>query len=223
MGHRIVSRCGMSLAPRRVGLTGEAIAGVALRILERDGPEALSMRKLALDLDVTPATIYWHVGNRDEVVAAALELFRSRNRPAKPRGVHGRSRIVSILRQIRAEAVEHAQVFRAAYAAGLTGRLELPWQQLLARELLDTALSPGEAADVLRGLLYTVAGFLAMGSESSRETIGNAEAWAKLADGSIDETLRARMATTEPDDVVFERTITALVDALVPAENGATR
>src|SRR5579864_8525771 len=130
MDHRIVSRCGMSLAPRRVGLTGEAIAGGALRILEREGPEVLSMRKLALDLDVTPATIYWHVGNRDEVVAAALELFRTRNRPAKPGGVYRRSRIVSILHQIRAEAVGHAQVFRAAYAGGLTGSLQLPWQEL---------------------------------------------------------------------------------------------
>lgn len=212
----------MSSAPRRVGLTREGIALVALRILERDGPEALTMRKLALDLDVTPATIYWHVGNRGEVVAAALELFRTRYRPARPRGAHRRSRIVSLLRQIRVEAVEHAQVFRAAYAAGLIGWLQLPWHQLLANELLDTRLSPSEAADVLRGLVYTVAGFLATGSESSREAIGHFEAWAKLSDGSIYDTFRARMATAEADDAVFERTITALVDALVPTESGAT-
>ena len=213
----------MSLPPRRVGLTREVIAGVALRILERDGPEALSMRKLALDLDVTPATIYWHVGNRDEVVAAAVEVFRARNRPAEPRGTDRRSRVVSTLRQIRAEAVGHAQVFRAAYAAGLIGWLQLPWQELLARELLDTALSPGEAADVLRGLLYTVAGFLATEAENRREAIGNADAWAKVAEGSIDETLRARMADADVDEVVFGRTITALVHALVPAESGARR
>ncbi|MHB8464343.1 MAG: hypothetical protein ACYDD7_05840, partial [Acidimicrobiales bacterium] len=163
----------------------------------------------------------WHVGNREEVVAAAMERFRTLHRPAKPRGACRRSRVVSILRQIRAEAVEHAQVFRTAYAAGLIGWLQLPWQQLLARELLETALSPSEAADVLRGLIYTVAGFLAMGSESSREAIGNAEAWTKLAHGSIDEALRARMATVEADDAVFERTITAVVDALVPAESAA--
>ncbi|MER8182250.1 TetR/AcrR family transcriptional regulator C-terminal domain-containing protein [Kitasatospora sp. NPDC094015] len=50
------------------GLTRESIALAALRVLERDGIDGLSMRKVAADLGVKAASLYWHVRNKEELL-----------------------------------------------------------------------------------------------------------------------------------------------------------
>ena len=61
---------------RRAGLDQADMVAVALRLVEREGPAALTMRRLAAELDVTTNTVYWHVGSRDELIA---EVIRSRS------------------------------------------------------------------------------------------------------------------------------------------------
>ncbi|HEX4776687.1 MAG TPA: TetR family transcriptional regulator, partial [Acidimicrobiia bacterium] len=51
---------------RRAGVTKERIVDEALGIVERDGVDQLSMRKLAAQLGVQPTSIYWHVGGREQ-------------------------------------------------------------------------------------------------------------------------------------------------------------
>lgn len=45
--------------------TAERIAHVALAILEKEGPEAVSMRRVAHAVGITPMAIYHHFPNRD--------------------------------------------------------------------------------------------------------------------------------------------------------------
>lgn len=208
----------MPTATTRAGVTREQIADAALAIVERDGAEALSMRKLAAELGVTSTTIYWHIGGRDEVLLAALERFRERHRPRRVGGATSRQRIASILRHLHDEALEHANVFSLAYDVGMTGRLQLPWQRLLAGELLASGLEPRAAADALRGLLYTVGGFIVIALRRAEEATGSEQAWADLDDPGVDPALQARMARPPDAAAVFTRTVTALVEGLVPEE-----
>ena len=53
------------------------------------GPAALTMRRLATELDVGTPTIYWHVGSRDELVAA---IVRTQSERLAERPVAGRDR-----------------------------------------------------------------------------------------------------------------------------------
>ena len=53
----------------------ERIVAAARGIVESDGVDALSMRKLAAELDVAHTAIYWHVGGRDELVGAVVDAF----------------------------------------------------------------------------------------------------------------------------------------------------
>jgi AcrR family transcriptional regulator len=48
--------------------TSERIAHVALSILEKEGPEAVSMRRVARAVGVTPMAIYHHFPNRDALL-----------------------------------------------------------------------------------------------------------------------------------------------------------
>lgn len=48
--------------------TAERIAQVALQILEAEGPEAVSMRRIAKAVGITPMAIYYHFPNRDALL-----------------------------------------------------------------------------------------------------------------------------------------------------------
>ena len=56
------------------GLTREAIVAEALRILDDDGRDALTMRRLATALDIEAPSLYAHIRGKDELVDAVLDL-----------------------------------------------------------------------------------------------------------------------------------------------------
>jgi AcrR family transcriptional regulator len=57
----------------RSALTREQIVAEAVRLLDAEGVEALSMRKLAAGLGVGTTSLYWHVANRDELLELVID------------------------------------------------------------------------------------------------------------------------------------------------------
>src|SRR6187397_1873158 len=55
------------------GLTRESIIATALSILDADGRDALTMRRLATALDVEAPSLYAHLQGKDELVNAVLD------------------------------------------------------------------------------------------------------------------------------------------------------
>jgi AcrR family transcriptional regulator len=53
--------------------TAAKIASVTLRILEKDGPEAVSMRRVASVVGITPMAIYRHFPSREDLLHCATE------------------------------------------------------------------------------------------------------------------------------------------------------
>jgi TetR/AcrR family tetracycline transcriptional repressor len=51
-----------------VPLTREAVVTAAVRLLRQDGLDALSLRKLAAELQVSAPTLYWHVRSKRELL-----------------------------------------------------------------------------------------------------------------------------------------------------------
>ena len=62
------------MAPRpragseQTALTQDALVQAALVVLERDGLDALSMRRVAAELGLQAASLYWHVRNKEELL-----------------------------------------------------------------------------------------------------------------------------------------------------------
>jgi AcrR family transcriptional regulator len=54
-------------------LTRDAIVEAALALLERDGLQGLSMRRLAQELGAGAASLYWHVGDKEELLSLLLD------------------------------------------------------------------------------------------------------------------------------------------------------
>ena len=69
-------RAARERAPR-TPLTQRAIVDAALRVLKRPGSEGLSMRRVAEELGTGPASLYWHVANKDELINLLIDRVAS--------------------------------------------------------------------------------------------------------------------------------------------------
>jgi AcrR family transcriptional regulator len=51
-------------------LSRAAIVERALTVMDVEGPDAVTIRRIAQEFGVTPMALYWHVANKDELLAA---------------------------------------------------------------------------------------------------------------------------------------------------------
>src|SRR5215467_4044900 len=131
----------MSMATtRRKPLSRERILATALVLVDEEGLEALSMRKLGQALGYEAMSLYNHVANKDDLLDGILDLVLAEMEPPAPNGG---------LPAIRAAAISaHEALRRHPWAAGLL--------------MTPTRVRPGrlEFMDGLLGALRT-AGFSA--------------------------------------------------------------
>lgn len=57
----------------RVSLTRDQVVDAAVRLLDAEGYQALSMRRVAQELGVGTMSIYWHVADRDELLDLVMD------------------------------------------------------------------------------------------------------------------------------------------------------
>jgi AcrR family transcriptional regulator len=57
----------------REKLDRDAVVAHALALADADGLEAVTIRRLAMDLGVTPMALYWHFRNKEELLDALVE------------------------------------------------------------------------------------------------------------------------------------------------------
>ena len=68
-------------------VTVDKVLATAMRMIENDGVDAFSMRKLAAELGVGTPTVYWHVGNRDELFNRLIEEITEKLAGSHPSAV----------------------------------------------------------------------------------------------------------------------------------------
>ena len=59
--------------PKPATMSFERIVDTARSLVKAGGADSLSMRKLSAELGVAPTAIYWHVGDRAELLNAVLD------------------------------------------------------------------------------------------------------------------------------------------------------
>ena len=103
----------------------EEVVDAAERILEAEGPDAVTMRRLAAALDVRAPSLYKHVPDKAAVEAALVEEALAETGTVLHQAVAGvgppgsRDVIEALLAAYRAEAVAHPHLYRLV----TTGRL----------------------------------------------------------------------------------------------------
>lgn len=92
----------------RTTLTRDRIVTEALRLLDTEGIEALSMRKLAAALEAGTTSLYWHVANRDELIELVIDAVYGEIDVPEPGGAQDwRQAVRQVARDMRATVVRH--------------------------------------------------------------------------------------------------------------------
>lgn len=92
---------------RRMKLGREEIVDAALALLDEKGLEALSMRALAARLGVQASALYWHVGDKAELVSLMAAGFYRGAITAVPGGIGWREWLLAFGHAFRASLLGH--------------------------------------------------------------------------------------------------------------------
>ena len=204
---------------RRTGLDRADVVAAALDLVEREGAAALTMRALATDLGVGTPTIYWHVGSRDELVAAVIGLQADRLAEQEVVGRTARERVFSAARHIWSSSIEHRATTSLAHQTGTTSLLAHRLESALVVELEAAGLTGPVAADATRAILMTVGGALVL---ALRDPAGYPAEyrpdalWAD-SDAPIDPATRAALCAHPDLDRISATMLQAVIDHYVPA------
>ena len=96
----------------RTPLTREAIIDAALRVLDRDGVDALSMRRVGEELGTGAASLYWHVRNKGELLQLVFEHVTDEVVLPAPDPARWQEQLRDLARDTRANLERHRDVAR---------------------------------------------------------------------------------------------------------------
>jgi TetR/AcrR family tetracycline transcriptional repressor len=88
-------------------LTKAAVAGRALRLADEEGLEAVTVRRLAKELGVTPMALYWHFKNKDELLLGVVDHALSQIRADAGSGDPWPKRLRSLFETVISVMREH--------------------------------------------------------------------------------------------------------------------
>lgn len=202
------------------GLSREAVLDTALRIVEARGLAALTMRGLAAELGVAATAIYWHVGNRDALIAALTDRilgdFGDLAPPSPDAREEPAERIVGIGRALRQRIAARPHAIALLHEQGRTAVMMRPAQRALAAEVAAAGLDGERAATVVRAVLHHVVGFVLLERAVERgpePRPGPDEVW-RDPDG-VDPALARELGRPHDPDALFEVSLSALVRGLL--------
>lgn len=87
----------------------------ALTLLDKAGERGLTMRSLAKNMSVTPMALYHHVGNRDELIAALVELVFGKIQNTLDEGAEPLDRIEALLLAYCEKAFVHPELLLCVF------------------------------------------------------------------------------------------------------------
>ena len=123
-------------------LSLDRIVATAIDLLDAQGVDGLTMRRLADRLGSGAMSLYWHVDNKEEVFDLALNsVLEYRGSPQTPESQDWRAEIVHMLEDWRAIMLRHP------WSASLLPRRALGPNILTRLELLSKTLSTAGVAD----------------------------------------------------------------------------
>ncbi len=93
--------------PRRDrGLSRDEIVRTAIAVADADGPEAISMRRIARELRAGAMSLYWHVGSKEELLDLMLDSIEADIEVPEPSG-QWRADLATFAHRARAAMSRH--------------------------------------------------------------------------------------------------------------------
>lgn len=203
--------------PRVDGLSIERIVDAALGVVDRDGLDTLTVRRIAADLRTGSASLYRHVARREELLVLLVDHVIGEVRlPA--RGPTARARVEWLSGELRRVLMAHPHLVPALRASPLLGPNAIRGAEHGLTCLLDMGYEPHVGVRAYLALVDYVLGTVFFDTGSSGRRAGgatSAERIEALPDQAF-PTLRAhRAAFAVPSaEDVFSFGLRAFLDGL---------
>jgi AcrR family transcriptional regulator len=194
-------------ARQRRPLSQELIVDTAMRVLDAEGFDALSMRRVALDLRTGPASLYAHVANKDELLELMIDRIIGEMEMPAPDPAQWQEQIVESAMAAHRVWAKHPGIARAALANIPVGPNSLRYSEGLLAILRAGGVPDQQAGWFLdRVSLYVLADAFeeSLHRELGRRTEEDAR--------SYFEQIRAYFESLPPDRFPV---ITSMVGALI--------
>jgi AcrR family transcriptional regulator len=193
-------------------VTRAAIAEVGLALCEQQGIERLSMRQVAVRLDVTPMALYNHVGSKDDLVELVTEHVRSQ--VVVHEALPPRERLLDLVRQLVDLSTRFPRLIEAAGQDTSEGAVRL--RLAVLRPLVELGLSPEQVRTAHNAVVLLILGTAAARRATEGQAVGrpraHEEALVEHGDPS-DQALAA--ALRELPVTTLERELTRAVDLVL--------
>lgn len=163
-------------------LTEAGIYAAALRLIDADGVEALTMRKLATELDANPMSLYHHVPNKEAVLRGVTRMVGAQFRTVTLEDAPWQERIRLLATDFRTLAHRHPElmVYSFSHQPDFIQADDPFWTALTA--IVEAAGVPQSAVPETAALMVAVViGVLAA------ELNGSLHQWSTLKPRGVDD------------------------------------
>jgi AcrR family transcriptional regulator len=132
--------------PAKPPLSEELILDTAMRILRDEGLDAVTMRRLATELDTGPASLYVYIRNREELLNALLDRISGMVELEEPEPARWREQLHRLVGGLLQVMEAHRGIARVAIANIPTGENALRAADNMLALLLAGGITPRDAA-----------------------------------------------------------------------------
>jgi TetR/AcrR family tetracycline transcriptional repressor len=150
----------------RAALDRERIVDAALRVVDGDGVEALSIRRLAAELGTSPMAVYWHVRDKAELLDLVGEAVLETIELPPPEG-DWREQLRAMHRAMLTAVLRHPNTADLMIGRARYGRAGIAMFERLLSILLGAGLSPAAAFDAYQSLYLFLLGYIATASRTA--------------------------------------------------------
>ncbi|WP_328461094.1 TetR/AcrR family transcriptional regulator [Streptomyces sp. NBC_00448] len=188
-------------SPGRTGrppVTSRAeILAAARRLIERDGWEKLTVRRLAAEIGIGTTTLYHHVRDREDLLVQLLNEHVDQTLPPDLTG-DPQERIVAAATAIHDSLADWPWAAEILTVDGFLGRLGEPALRVVETVVagaIDCGCSPVQAVDLFRGVwYYTVGEILVRAHSAHRRADGDQAVRRDIFFGGVDTSRLPRLA-----------------------------
>ncbi|MEU2421400.1 TetR/AcrR family transcriptional regulator [Streptomyces sp. NPDC007851] len=198
-------------------LTEAGIYAAALRLVDEDGVEALTMRKLATALDANPMSLYHHVPNKEAVLRGVTRMVGAQFRTVTLEDAPWQERIRLLATDFRTLAHRHPKLLAYSFSHQPDFiQPDDPFWTTLTAIVAAAGVPQSEVSEIAALMVAVVIGVL------TAELNGSLRQWANLTppgpdeDGAAEaETGLAAAAHEGPDqDHMFRLVMDTLITGL---------